>query len=191
VNLSVAHLVSRVSAAEPRLGSTRLVLIDGPAGAGKTKLADRIADVLRVRSGAPVPVVHGDDIYEGWTGLGTMWPILGTQILEPLSRGEGAVFLRWDWARGERGDEVRIEAGLPVLVIEGVGVAQRLARPYASLVVYVDAPRDVRLARGVARDGEAMRTEWERWQTAEATFLDAEATRDAADVLIDGTTAVG
>ncbi len=72
-------------------------------------------------------------------------------------------------------------------MIEGVGVASRWARPYAGLVVYVDAPWEVRVARGIARDGEAMRAEWERWQAAEAPLLAAEGTREAADVVIDGT----
>ena len=132
------------------------------------------------------PIVHGDDLYEGWTGLGTLWSLLGEAILEPLARGEDASFRRWDWARGERGDEVLIPADLPLLIIEGVGVAQRRARTRASLVVYVDAPWRVCLLRGIERDGEGMRREWERWQAAEARFLEAEGTRDAADIIIDG-----
>jgi dephospho-CoA kinase len=54
-------------------------------------------------------------------------------------------------------------------------------------VVYVEAPRDVRLARGVERDGEALREEWLRWEAAEAPILLAEGTREASDLIIDGT----
>ena len=72
-------------------------------------------------------------------------------------------------------------------MIEGVGVAQRAARPYASVVIYVDAPWPQRLARGVARDGEAMRAQWELWQYAEEEFLNAEDTSQAADIAVDGT----
>ncbi len=163
-----------------RPASPHIVLVDGPAGSGKTTLAATLADTL------DAPVVHGDDLYEGWDGLPRLWDILGPLVLEPLARGEAARFRRWDWERGERGEWVDV-APADAVVVEGVGVAQRRARPYASLVVYVDAPREVRLARGIARDGEAMRAEWERWQEAEAPFLAAERTRDAADVVVDGT----
>lgn len=197
---SIAALRLLVSSAPARLGRTRLVLVDGPAGSGKTTLAGRLAAALGC------PVLHGDDMYEGWGGLPTLWETLGEQVLDPLSRGEAARFRRWDWARGERAEWIEVGAldgralggggadalgadalGADALVVEGVGVAGRLARPYASLVIYVEAPWNVRLARGVERDGEALRDEWLRWGAAEEPILIAEGTREAADVVIDGT----
>jgi uridine kinase len=179
-NPSLEALRSKLAVTAPLLGPTRLALVDGPAGSGKTTLANRLAAVLGCR------VVHGDDLYEGWDGLDTLQDTLGTLVLEPLSRGEAARFRRWDWETGARGEWVEVPLA-DALVIEGVGVASRWARPYAGLVVYVDAPWEVRVARGIARDGEAMRAEWERWQAAEAPLLAAEGTREAADVVIDGT----
>ena len=178
---SISALRLLVLATPARLGRTRLVLVDGPAGSGKTTLAGRLADALGCA------VLHGDDMYEGWDGLPTLWATLGPLVLEPLARGEAARFRRWDWVRGERAEEVAVPAGAPYLVVEGVGVAGRRSRPYASLVIYVEAPWDVRLARGIARDGEGMRDEWLRWEAAEAPILAAEGTREAADVLLDGT----
>jgi uridine kinase len=177
---SMSAFRSLVAAAPARLGRTRLVLVDGPAGSGKTSLAERLADAVGC------PALHGDDMYEGWTGLPTLWETLGKRVLEPLARGERARFRAWDWARGERGEWIEVPAA-DALVIEGVGVAGRWARQYASLVIYVDAPWEVRLARGVARDGEGMRDEWLRWEAAEAPILRAEGTREAADVVVDGT----
>ncbi len=178
--LSVCDLAARVRKAPVRCGSTRVVLIDGPAGSGKSTLGDRLGAELGAQ------VVHGDDIYEGWDGLSTMWPILGHGILEPLSRHDHGAFGRWDWAAGRRAETISVPVA-DALVIEGVGVGQRSAREFASLVAYVEAPWQVRIDRGVARDGEPMRAEWERWQSREEVFLADEGVRGAADVIVDGT----
>ncbi|WP_143338287.1 uridine kinase [Demequina sp. NBRC 110054] len=178
--LSVRDLAARVRRSPVRCGTTRVVLIDGPAGSGKTTLGGRLGEEMCAQ------VIHGDDIYEGWDGLPTMWPILGHGILEPLSRHEHGAFGRWDWYEGRRAETIPVPVA-DTLVIEGVGVGQRAARDFASLVVFVEAPWDVRVARGVERDGEAMRNEWERWQASEQVFLADEGVRGAADVIVDGT----
>lgn len=179
-NPSVNEIATAALAAPARCGRTRVILIDGPAGSGKTTLAARLGEHLRAQ------VLHGDDMYEGWSGLSTLWEILGARILVPLSQGQDAGFERWDWVASARAETIAIPAA-NTLVIEGVGVAQRAARPYASLTLYVDAPWPTRLARGIARDGEAMRAEWEVWQRAEQAFLNAEGTSQAADIVVDGT----
>lgn len=178
-NPSIAGLIAEASRRAPRLGQTRLILIDGPAGSGKTTLAQRLGSTL------DAPVVHGDDIYEGWQGLDSMWPTLGTQILEPLARGEEASFAAWDWHASRRGTVIDVPVA-PWLIIEGVGVAQRQARPYAALVIYVEAPWAERLYRGIVRDGEGMRHDWERWQVVELIHLEGQQTRAGAHIEIDG-----
>ena len=179
-NPSVAELVEAAMAAPARCGRSRIVLIDGPAGSGKTTLAARLGDKLGAQ------VLHADDMYEGWTGLGTLHATLVTNILEPLSLGHSAWFERWDWEASARRERIEVPPA-DALVIEGVGVAQSAARPCASLVVYIDAPYEERLARGIARDGEELRDEWRAWQEEESAFLAREQTRASADVVIDGT----
>ena len=179
-NPGAAELVELAKEAGQRCGSTIVVLIDGPAGAGKTTLGRRLAAALDAQ------LLHADDMYEGWDGLQVLKDVLVVQVLEPLSQGIDAGFRRWDWVANARAETVAVPVS-PAIVIEGVGVAQRQARPYASLVLYVEAPWERRLERGIVRDGEAMRPHWEAWQLAEAAFLKAEGTREAADFIIDGT----
>lgn len=184
MNPTLDLLVATARASAARCGTTRVIAIDGPAGAGKTTLAGRLAAAL---GGAQV--LHADDMYEGWSGLATLSEVLVGEVLEPLARFGRASFRRWDWVAGARAETIEVPAA-PFLVIEGVGTAQRAARLFVSLVIYVDAPWAVRLERGIARDGETMRAEWERWQAAEGPFLVREGTRAAADVEIDGTAPV-
>lgn len=169
-----------VRAAEPRLGDVRLVVVDGPAGSGKTTLAAALADAL---GGAPV--VPMDDLYEGWAGLlPAVWDRLRTQVLDPVARGGSARYRRYDWDAGKFDGWVDVPRHA-ALVVEGVGAAALPVDPVASLRVWVEAPRDVRLARGLARDGEALRTEWLRWADLEAAHFAADRTRQRADVLVD------
>ncbi|GIG38603.1 uridine kinase [Cellulomonas phragmiteti] len=177
-------VVERVQEAAPRLGRVRLVCLDGPAGSGKTTTAGRVAELLR-RRGVGVAVVHLDDLYDGWTGLeGSLWPRLSAQVLEPLRRGRPGRFQRYDWDVAAFGSWVDVPV-VPVLVLEGCGSARREADALSSLQVWVEAPDDVRLARGLARDGAGARDHWARWMTDEREHFAREGTRDRAHLRLD------
>lgn len=203
-NPSITELVSRLRDAKARAGATRVVLIDGPAGSGKTTLANLLATALGgtpsrgagtfdPASPAPttdtVQILHGDDMYEGWSGLATLDHVLLDQVLRPLAEGHQASFRMWDWGASMRTHVIPVPP-VQYLLIEGVGVGQRDARPFASLVLYVDAPEAVRLERGLRRDGEHMRAQWETWQRAEEAHHQEHGTRTVADAVIDGTSEI-
>lgn len=173
-------LVEGVRSARPRLGATRLVVVDGPAGSGKTTLAAALAQALS-REGEVVATVHLDDLYEGWSGLAGVWDRLAAWILGPLSRGERGRYRRYDWATGDWAEWHDI--GVPdVLVVEGCGSAPRAVDPVAALRVWVEAPEAVRLERGVARDGAELREQWLGWMAIEAEHFARERTRERSDV---------
>jgi len=178
--MTVADAVAAAALAAPaRLGPVRLVVVDGPAGSGKTTFAAALAEA----SGAHV--LHLDDLYEGWSGLeGSLWPRLAAQVLEPLRRGLPGRYQRYDWGLGAFAEWV----DLPVprlLVIEGCGSARRLVDPIASVRVWVEAPDDLRLTRGLERDGADARALWEQWMRDEQAHYARESTRDRADVRLD------
>lgn len=180
----VVAVVERTLRARPRLGPVRLVCVDGPAGSGKTTTAARVADLL-AHGGTDVEVVHLDDLYDGWHGLeGSLWPRVSAQVLEPLRRGRPGRFQRYDWAAAAFTRWVDVPVA-PVLLLEGCGSARREADPLASLRVWVDAPDDVRLARGLARDGEDAREHWLGWMADERAHFARERTRQRADVWLD------
>jgi len=181
---ALATIVERALAASPRLGPVRVVCVDGPAGSGKTTLAAGLAARGAERA-ASVGIVHLDDLYEGWTGLeGSLWPRLAAQVLEPLRRGRPGRFQRYDWVAGRFDDWVDVPVR-DVLVLEGCGSARRAADAVAVLRVWVEAPDELRLARGLARDGAAARDSWLRWMADECAHFAAERTRERADVRLD------
>ncbi len=52
--------------------------------------------------------------------------------------------------------------------------------------MWVEAPDDVRLRRGLDRDGEDQRDHWLAWMAAEREHYRRNATRERADVVLDG-----
>jgi uridine kinase len=182
---AVTLLADRSLAASPRLGPVRFVAVDGPAGSGKTTLAEALAGEL-VRRRVDAAVLHLDDLYDGWTGLeGSLWPRLAAQVLEPLRRGRPGRYQRYDWHAGAFDGWVDLPVP-QVLVLEGCGAARRAADGLVVLRVWVEAPPEVRLARGLARDGEGERAHWERWMRDEAEHFARERTAERADARLDG-----
>jgi acetylornithine deacetylase/succinyl-diaminopimelate desuccinylase-like protein len=179
-----ADLAATVLAAPARLGNVRVVAVDGPAGAGKTTFAHRLASAIR-DAGANVATLHTDDLLDGWADIVTFWPRLEKWILGPLRRGEPARYRRYDWHRGRFGDEWHVLPVPEVLVLEGVSSA-RAARPVLSRSVFVAADRQLRLARGLERDGEGLRDEWLRWMAAEDRHFAEDRTADRVDLIVEG-----
>ena len=156
--------------------------IDGPAGSGKTTLAQALSEVL---DGAPV--VHMDDLYEGW-GQALGDPLAArveAWLLVGWACGLPGMHPRFDWVLGRYAEWVTVPAA-PVVILEGCGSGSARIRREASLVVWVQAPAGLRLQRGVARDGAALAPQWRAWQDHEQAHFATDGTHAAADVIVDG-----
>jgi uridine kinase len=151
-----------------------LVGIGGRGGAGKTTLAHAL----------PGAVVVGTD--EFWDGSGFDLGRLRRDVFEPLLTGQAARFASFDWVAQEpRGTRVVDPDGL--VVVEGVCALHRMFRDDYQLRVWVEAPRELRLARGLARDGEDARSMWEDvWMPMEDRYVAADDPVSAADLIVDG-----
>jgi uridine kinase len=158
----------------------RLVGVDGCGGAGKTTFAARLANAA---GGAPV--VHTDDFASHDDALG-WWPRFREQVVEPLLAGETARFRPYDWVARRTGDVEMTVPAADLVVFEGVGAIRRAWRDVLALSIWVDCPRDLRLRRGIERDGEALRGFWQWWMAAEDRYVEAEQPQRSADVVVDG-----
>ena len=193
-SLTYPALAARVLALPPSCGPVRVVAIDGPSGAGKSTFAPRLAAALgealgggqaRGGRGGGVPIVRSDDFRVPWDSDPlTWWKPLEDAVLGPLDAGRPATLRRYDWHRDVYGDPEEIPAR-EALIIEGVGAAWH-GSP-AAYRIWIDAPREVRRARALDRDGAEWADAWDAWATREERHFSTDATRGRIDLTIDGT----
>jgi uridine kinase len=184
-DVGMTEWADRVTALARRSDSVagiRIVGIDGPSGSGKSTLARAVAAQL------DCPVIELDD-FVSWGDVDGWWPRFEHQVLSPLLEGRDAHYQRRDWAGDEFGDalgEWRTVPWHPFVVVEGVTATRRESVGRLSLAVWVEAPEDLRLARGIARDGEDHHALWESWIPRETAFFAADRTRARADLVVPG-----
>jgi uridine kinase len=160
--------------------STRIIAIDGPGGAGKSTLAERLSVAM-----GNVPIVHTDD-FASWEIPLDWWPRLVAQVLEPLSRNETAYYQRYDWATMRLAEWLELPPHAYV-ILEGVSASRNAFRPFLSYTVWVETPRAERLRRGLERDGVETYDLWLGWMADEDGYIERERPHEKVDIVIKGT----
>jgi anthranilate synthase component 1/para-aminobenzoate synthetase len=156
-----------------------IIAVDGRSGAGKTTLAVELA--ARLRAHHKVSLFHLEDIYPGWNGLMAGVDRYVATVLAPLSRGEAAAWVSWDWEKHYDGD-VRVTLPAEIVIVEGVGSAAAAARPFLSAVIWADSPEDIRRTRALDRDGGTYEPFWDQWAAQEEQWLRGDDVPGHADV---------
>ena len=149
-----------------------LVGIGGHGAAGKTTLA-------RAVPGAQI--VSTDEF---WNGKAFDLDLLEREVVAPLVGGETATFASYDWAAGEARGSRTVDA-TGVVIVEGVCALHRKLRDAYAVRVWVEASYDVRLARAIARDGEAARNTWvDVWMPSEDRYVERDDPVSCADLVV-------
>jgi uridine kinase len=188
-----AQLAARIELT-PRRAQTLLVGIDGRGGSGKSTLARGLVELLH---GA---IVEFDDFYlpsgdrarraavgDDEIGGDFDWRRLCDQVLQPLSQDRPARYQCYDWQRDEIGKWNELRPG-GIVIVEGNYSIRPELRAFYDVTLWVEAPHETRLARGVARDGEQARTKWlAQWMPEEVRYLAAHDPAAHADIVVDGT----
>ena len=188
----LAELQRRVGAIDAGR-RTLLVSIDGQGGSGKSTLARDLARLLPAAT-----VVQFDDFYrpagerqretkDDEIGGDFNWRRLRDQVLEPLATGETGRYQRYDWGDDELAEWHTVPPG-GVVIVEGTYVTRPELRNYYDLTIWVDTPEDVRLRRGVDRDGEHARARWlNEWMPEDDRAIAAWQPADQVDIVVNGT----
>ena len=180
VTVTAVELAAHVRRLRDGTPRTVLVAIDGEGGAGKSTLASLLAATL---GGATVVCL--DDFARptvpGWDRQRMI-----RQVLDPLRTGRPGRYQRWDWATDAGAEWHDVPTG-GVVIVEGVSATRQDLSDRWDLTVWVSTPRDLRLERGLARDGDAMRRQWlDVWMPEEDAYVAGERPAERADFIVDG-----
>ncbi|MEN9692744.1 MAG: hypothetical protein RLZZ330_388 [Actinomycetota bacterium] len=159
-----------------------VVCIDGPAGSGKTTLANRLSARFQNSN-----LVHADDLYAGWdTPISAEFAArVIRQIVNPHLSGEQSNYSVYNWSE-KSFNERKFLTPKPLLILEGVGVGMGSIRKFSDLLTFIDIDQTTGLHRVLARDGISISSEMVNWQEMEQIHFEADKTKKAADFVIDG-----
>jgi uridine kinase len=179
---NLSELVDKVNESSKKCGQTKIIVIDGPAGSGKTTLAKSLSGLLEY-----CPIIHMDEIYDGWENA--LSPKTSQDLVEwiinPLLESRSIEFVKYDWYLEKRIEKVVIN--LPkVLIIEGVGSSSFEISKHASLKLWIEVNKETGINRVLTRDGQQIQEQMKKWQSQESKFFIENNSKENSDIWIDG-----
>jgi hypothetical protein len=181
---TLLELVESANAAARASGHEAVVLIDGPAGAGKSTLADLIVELW---PGDVRPsLVRMDDLYPGWGGLLAGSANLAAELLAPRRAGAVGRWQRYSWTLERLDEWVEVDGSRPV-VVEGCGTLSRANAPLGDLRIWLTADDRLRKDRALRRDKGGFDAHWDHWQAQFEEYLALERPIARADAVLDVT----
>ena len=162
--------------------SKSVISIDGPAGAGKTTLAQNLALALSLEM--RVQVIHMDDLYDGWDNA------LGPQLSETLhyivaahKNSKELSLSRYDWATSSFKNAEAIPPA-DLIILEGVGSGQSAIRDDLASLLWIDIDHAEGLKRVISRDGDSIESQMRKWLSQQEQHFAREGTQNAADFIL-------
>jgi uridine kinase len=179
---NLSELVDKVNDSGKKCGQTKIVVIDGPAGSGKTTLAKSLSRLFE-----NCPIIHMDEIYEGWENalLQKTSNDLTDWIINPLLESKTIEFIKYDWNLEKRIEKVVINL-TNVLIIEGVGSSSFDISKHACLKLWIEVDKDTGINRVLTRDGQQIQEQMKKWQSQESKFFIENNSKENSDIWIDG-----
>jgi uridine kinase len=176
-----------------RSDATYIVGIDGGGGAGKSTFAKTLQEL-----DDSVMVIHKDDFYlpsqlqpieppdSRPIGSEFDWKRVLEQVLKPLSEKKPARYQRYDWESDQLAEWHYVPTAR-VVIIEGMYSLREEFSNYYDFKIWIETPYDIRLERGIERDGEEARNMWVgNWMIAEDVYKRKCKPYETADLVIRG-----
>lgn len=159
-----------------------VIAIDGPAGAGKTTLAQNLA--LACASSFSTNVIHMDDLYDGWdNALNEDFASVLANIVSQHKNSKSISYSRYNWHEQKFAQPDELPHS-ELLILEGVGSGQLAIRSALSALIWIDISAPEGFARVINRDGDSIRNQMEKWLTLQEQHFHLEGTQNASDFVL-------
>lgn len=170
----------------------RLIAIDGGGGAGKTTFASclqkaipgshivKIDDFYRPPH-LRTPVLSTSEINPNFD-----WDRLRTLVLDAVRDDKNISYQLYDFEAGTLTGKVIDVPRDATIIIEGVWSMQESFTSLYDYRIWLEAPANLRLERGVSRDGEELRQVWvDEWIPIDESYKKIQAPHLRADSIVD------
>jgi uridine kinase len=159
-----------------------MIAIDGPSGAGKSYFAKKLSSIL-VDS-----FVVEMDYFISWNSLDNGVDRAINQLFEPLIKDRKTRFQARDWVGDFFGDSLSDWKDVPktdYYIFEGISSSRIEYSKYLDIVIWIEAPEEVCIKRGLERDGANLIEHWKRFKLLEKDFFEKDNSKFRADYIVD------
>jgi uridine kinase len=177
---SLKKIVEKIEhSSSPEAMETKIIAIDGCGGSGKTTFSTKLSKYL-----GKCPVIHTDD-FASWDNPLNWHQRMVSQVLCPLKENKLAIFQRYDWNTKKLENWITVEPQ-KFVIVEGVSSSRKEFRPFLTFSIFLQTAREIRLERGLNRDGQEAQTQWLLWMKEEDEYLSRDNPEDYADLILSG-----
>ncbi len=187
----VIDKISKLMLSKTSLDNACVIIgVDGPGGSGKSTLANQIAERF------DATLIHSDDFYKDQDKTSAKhnsdqvvsdkfdWNLLEEIVFNNAKPGNIIKYRPYSWDINGLLPEINFKIK-KILIIEGIYALQDRFLDKYDFKIWVEVPQEVRLERGVKRDGEHMREAWEViWLPQDKRYFDSHRPDLKADVII-------
>jgi uridine kinase len=189
--ITFKELAQRIEKFKPK-HHRRIIAIDGGGGAGKTTFATCLQKTL-----AGSCIVKIDDFYRPPQ---LRSPVISTEIINPnfdwdrfrtlvfdaAINNKDIAYQLYDFDKGILSDKIVQVPREATIIVEGVWSMQSVFIGLYDYRIWLEAPAEIRLERGVSRDGEEFRQVWEQeWIPIDESYRNTQQPQLRADCIID------
>lgn len=159
-----------------------IIAIDGPAGSGKTTLADTLS--LALSPQMTTTVIHMDGLYPGWDDA--FGPVLTETLLwltQSHKEKKDLHYSTFNWATSEF-DPPHTVASSQLLILEGVGSAQRAIEGQLVTSIWLDLDPLIGFQRVIERDGQSITTQMQKWLHQQEQHFAIDKTKERCEFIL-------
>lgn len=175
-----------------KLGTPKYAIaIDGLGGSGKSTLADELSGYVN-----NAIIIRMDDFYKTKEMRNKLnskediggyfdWERLEKQILIPFAEDRSSKYQKYNWLNDKLCNSGNIQKSKNIIV-EGIYSNRTELSKYYNIKIWIECPEDIRLSRGIARDGKEMKEYWQNvWVIQEKRYYEEHKPYLRADIILN------